>query len=56
MNKLESLYFKLNPENEKHKYIIDTFKDCGSKIDLLYTLCLRFQFSMGRVFKDTKDN
>lgn len=47
MSKLESLYFKLNPDNEKHKVIIDFFNDTRhmlnqyediSKIDLLYDL------------------
>jgi len=47
MSKLQSLYFKLNPENEKHKVIIDFFNDTRhmlnqyediSKIDLLYDL------------------
>lgn len=56
MIKLQSLYFKLNPENEKHKYIIDTFKDCDSKIDLLYILCMRYHFSFDRIFETPKDN
>ena len=58
MNKLQSLYFKLNPENEKHKYIIDTFKDCDNKIDMLYMFCCRYNFSRSIIFKDpkSKDN
>lgn len=41
MIKLESLYFKLNPENPKHKFIIDFFNTnkCINKIDLLYNIC-----------------
>lgn len=49
MNKLQSLYFKLNPENPKHQYIIkffDFYTSCEfegrSKIDVLYDVCNRF--------------
>lgn len=47
MSKLQSLYFKLNPENPKHKFIIDFFQNNNevNKIDLLYYLC--------RVFRST---
>ena len=41
---LKSLYFKLNPENEKHKEIIDFFKDADvCKVDLLYYLIQLFK-------------
>lgn len=44
MIKLKSLYFKLNPENLKHKFIIDFFEGNNemSKIDLLYNMCCAF--------------
>lgn len=50
MSKLKSLYFKLNPDNPKHKYIIDFFNTNNhmNKIDLLFALCENF-----RVWKDT---
>lgn len=37
---LKSLYFKLNPENEKHKEIIDFFNEESdvAKVDLLFYL------------------
>lgn len=44
---LKSLYFKLNPENEKHKEIIDFFnEEYGiSKVDLLHYLIKVFGVS-----------
>ena len=47
MSKLQSLYFKLNPENPKHKFIIDFFEVNNeiNKIDLLYYLIEVFRSS-----------
>lgn len=43
---LKSLYFKLNPENEKHKEIIDFFNNAGvCKVDLLHYLIKVFEVS-----------
>lgn len=53
MSKLQSLYFKLNPENEKHAYIIRFFdyftsyeNEGKNKIDLLYEVCKSYDKSL----------
>ena len=56
MSKLKSLYFKLNPENEKHAYIIRFFNHFTSyenegknKIDVLYEVCKSYDKLLAEV-------
>lgn len=52
---LKSLYFKLNPENEKHQYIIDFFdKSQIPKVDLLYYMVRMYRIR--DVFKNGTTN
>lgn len=53
MSKLQSLYFKLNPDNPKHRYIIDFFNEQTevSKVDLLYFLCQEFDTLAKAMYK-----
>lgn len=59
MSKLQSLYFKLNPENEKHAYIIRFFDyftsyeyEGKNKIDVLYEVCKLYDKSLGEELFD----
>lgn len=64
MIKLESLYFKLNPDNEKHAYIIRFFDRFTSyeyegrnKIDVLYDVCSSYDKLLAdKLYSDDLNN
>ena len=63
MNKLQSLYFKLNPENKKHAYIIRFFdyftsyeNEGKNKIDVLYEVCRLYDnVRISRIFDNISE-